>query len=73
MQQKEARSKHPCVLPKNVAFLVWVPDSVVVGNDGCFLRASFCTAATAKDIVGSTQEAPNVFLKRKLTPFYLLF
>ena len=47
MQQKEARRKHPCVLPKKVACLVWVPDSALIKNDGCFLRASFCTAAHA--------------------------
>ena len=29
-----------CVLPKKVAFLVWVPNSALIGNDGCYLRAS---------------------------------
>ena len=40
MQQKEPRRKHPCVLPKKVAFVVWVPNSALIGNDGCYLRAS---------------------------------
>ena len=40
MQQKEARRKHSCVLPKKVAFVVWVFDSALIGNDGCYLRAS---------------------------------
>ena len=52
VQQKEARRKHPCVLPKKVACLVWVPDSALIGNGGCFLRASFCTAATYYSILG---------------------
>ena len=46
MQQKEARRKHPCVLLKKVVFLVWVSDSALIGYDGCFLCASFYTAAT---------------------------
>ena len=40
MQQKEARRKHTCVLPKKVAFEVWVPNSTLIGNDGCYLHAS---------------------------------
>ena len=43
MQQKEACRKHPCVLPKKVAFLVWVPNSALIGwwvLHACFLHAS---------------------------------
>ena len=46
MQQKEARRKHPCVLPKKVAFLVWVPNSALIGNDGCYLCASCMLPST---------------------------
>ena len=43
MQQKEARRKHPCVLPEKVVFLVWVSDSALIWwwvLPACFLRAS---------------------------------
>ena len=29
-----------CVLPRKVAFVVWVFDSALIGSDGCYLRAS---------------------------------
>ena len=38
------------MLPKKVAILVSVSDSALVGNDGCFLRASCYTAATCYGI-----------------------
>ena len=43
IQQKEACRKHPCVLPKKVAFLVWVPNFALIGWWGLpvyFLHAS---------------------------------
>ena len=35
-----------CVLPKKVAFLVWVPNSALIGNDGCYLCASCMLPST---------------------------
>ncbi len=54
MQQKEARRKHTCMLPKKVVYLVWFSDSVLIGNDGCYLHASYYVLY---GIEGSTQEA----------------
>ena len=48
MQQKEACRKHPCVLPKKVAFLVWVPNSALIGwwvLPAYFLHASYMLLA----------------------------
>ena len=41
MSQKVIHRKHTCVLPKKVACLVRVTNSMLLGNDMCFLGATF--------------------------------
>ena len=73
MQQKEARRKHTCMLPKKVAYLVWFSNSVLIGNDGCYLRASCMLPACfllyyivhSRKHAGSTHHFP-CFFKAKL-------
>ena len=56
MSQKEAPRKHPWVLPRKVAKMVWILFHLplYVEFDGCFLGASYYALAAAE---GSTQEA----------------
>ena len=58
MSQKEAPRKHPWVLPRKVAKMVWISvPFTFVEYDGCFLGASYYVLAAAE---GSTHEAPII-------------
>ena len=55
VSRKEAPRKHPWVLPRKAAKMVWISVQFsFVENDGCFLGASYYVLAAAE---GSTQEA----------------